>query len=646
MRTTRLGQGTSNGKPLMSRGVRVVYNWNLDRRRCGFVVLTVFLSILGVVANWWLVELPTGFRIGEPSPRTCRMRLWSVKAESPSEGFLSSLNVLKIDPNQVLSQKLVGLISSFDPVTRDRLISAAIATGELILRKGDLGRTGSGVLGVDDEIWKALDNLSLPQAQKNVVFQILWELLMSSQSKGRARDVIVYEGQMVTEEIARLLAAEGYRDRDFPWKRFLWAFFAVAFWSNMSWSLFSGACGGRGSSSLGLSQWGFAVTVIFLCWGLQLGMSSLLLDVMFPAAVASWLFLVLPPVAAFGLSVGWGIVGAIICFIYFPPMAAIQTVQAVLSAGLGYSLLRGISSRLSLLYRLTCYFVLISLMSIFVRWGFGFPLDSAVLVQYGALCLLWPSVVLALLPLWERLFGVLSPLMIMELSHPSNPLLRRLQLEAPGTYHHSLAVGAMAGGAAELLGMDGLMVRAGAYYHDIGKLRRPKFFIENQSGGENVHDSLSPSLSALVILSHVRDGLELADEYGLPDFVKDFISEHHGTTCLAYFYRKARAMGEDVPIDQFSYPGPAPRSRETALVMLADSVEAAAKAMEHRLEDPSEVEGLVDEVIKSKVDSKQLDNVDFTMREIRIIRDSFVGALRSMRHTRQVRPIQGLKEGG
>ncbi|MCX7828928.1 MAG: HDIG domain-containing protein [Thermanaerothrix sp.] len=620
-------------------GVRLAYNWSLDRGRCGFVALTVLLSLLGVLLNWWLVELPAGFRMGEPSPRTYKVRLGSVKAEGLSDGFLNSLSVLKTDPGQVLSQKLVGLISSFDSNTRDRLLSAAVAAGDLILRDGGLGRTAEGSLRIDDEIWRALDSLSLPQAQKNVVFQILWELFMASQRRDSAGGVIVYEGQTVTEDIARLLAAEGYRDKDFPWKRFLWAVFAVAFWANMSWSLFSDV--GNGRSSLGLSQWGFVVTVIFLCWGLQLMVSSWLVDLMFPAAVASWLFLALPPGPAFGLSVGWGMVGAIICFVYFPPLAAIQIVQAVLSAGLGYSLLRGLSSRLSLLFRLAYYFVLISLASMFVRWGFGFPVATAALVQYGALCLLWPSVVLALLPLWERIFGVLSPLMIMELSHPSSPLLKRLQLEAPGTYHHSLAVGAMAGGAAELLGMDGLMVRAGAYYHDIGKLRRPKFFIENQTGGENVHDNLSPSLSALVILSHVRDGLELAEEYGLPGFVRDFISEHHGTTCLAYFYRKARTMGEDVPIDQFSYPGPPPRSRETALVMLADSVEAAAKAMEHRLQDPSEVEGLVDEVIRSKVESKQLDNVDFTMREMRIIRDSFIGALRSMRHTRQVRPIQG-----
>ena len=278
-------------------------------------------------------------------------------------------------------------------------------------------------------------------------------------------------------------------------------------------------------------------------------------------------------------------------------------------------------------------------MSFVLRWGLGIALSPREGGLYLLLCALWSSLVLALLPLWETLFEVVSPLRLMELSHPSSPLLKRLQVEAPGTYYHVLMVGTLAEAAAERLGLDGLLVRAGAYYHDVGKLRRPKFFVENQQNGENAHDQLTPSLSALVILSHVRDGLEIAQEYGLPVALRAFIPEHHGTTCLAYFYRKSKNLGESLPVEQFCYPGPRPRSRETALVMLADSVEAAVKASGPRTEDPEDLRELVDEVIQSKLASHQLDYVDFSLRDLSTIRETFLELLRSMRHSRRVRPL-------
>lgn len=154
----------------------------------------------------------------------------------------------------------------------------------------------------------------------------------------------------------------------------------------------------------------------------------------------------------------------------------------------------------------------------------------------------WRAFVL-LLPMLEMTFDVVSPIKLMELTHPSNVLLKRLQVEAPGTYHHSMMVSTLAEAAAEQIRANSLLVRGGAYYHDIGKLKRPQYFIENQIEGENIHDTLSPPLSALVILSHVQEGINLAKEYGLPGVMIDFISEHHGTTCLSYFYNKAKKVG-------------------------------------------------------------------------------------------------------
>ncbi|MEN2996009.1 MAG: HDIG domain-containing metalloprotein [Acetomicrobium sp.] len=204
------------------------------------------------------------------------------------------------------------------------------------------------------------------------------------------------------------------------------------------------------------------------------------------------------------------------------------------------------------------------------------------------------------MPLFEGIFDVVSPIRLMELTHPSNPLLKRLQIEAPGTYHHVMTVSTLAEAAAEKIGANALLVRGGAYYHDIGKLKRPQYFIENQIEGENVHDTLSPSISALVILSHVQDGVNLAKEYGLPSAMIDFITEHHGTTCLSYFYNRAKEREEYVERDQYCYPGPKPRSKETALLMLADSTEAAVRALGSSVLNVPVLNDAIRQVIEAK----------------------------------------------
>lgn len=230
-------------------------------------------------------------------------------------------------------------------------------------------------------------------------------------------------------------------------------------------------------------------------------------------------------------------------------------------------------------------------------------------------------------------FGVVTRVQLMELSQLNSPLLRRLQDDAPGTFHHSIIVGNLGERAAYLVGADPLLVRVGCYYHDIGKILQPGFYAENQMGGDNPHDGMDPGASARAIAQHVRAGLELTRRYRLPPRVQAFIPEHHGTLLVTYFYRKATQEGEgEVDPAAFSYPGPRPQSRETGIVMLADSVEAVVRSSADR--SPERIDQLVEEVIAERIAQGQLDDCDLTLRDIRTIAESFKTTLRGVYHPR------------
>lgn len=246
------------------------------------------------------------------------------------------------------------------------------------------------------------------------------------------------------------------------------------------------------------------------------------------------------------------------------------------------------------------------------------------------------------LPYLESLFGITSSIKLLELSNPNQPLLRRLLMEAPGTYHHSVIVGNLAETAAEAVGGDGLLARVGANYHDIGKLKRPYFFIENQISAENPHDKLSPSLSTLIITSHVKDGLELAKQYKLPPALSDFIAQHHGEDLVKFFYHKAVEAGQEVDEEDFRYPGPKPQTKETAIVMLADSVEAAVRSLSKPT--PGRIEGLVRKIIKTRLTDGQLDESNLTLKDLDKIAQAFVQVLGGIFHTRVEYPESALRE--
>lgn len=236
----------------------------------------------------------------------------------------------------------------------------------------------------------------------------------------------------------------------------------------------------------------------------------------------------------------------------------------------------------------------------------------------------------------EGWFKLITPYTLLELGNHNRPILRRMQLEAPGTFHHSVMVANLAESAAEAIGANPILTKVGALYHDIGKLKRPLFFIENQAyfQVENPHDALTPRLSKMVITAHPRDGIEMGKQLGLPQTILRFMPEHHGTMVAGYFYNKAviEEGEENVNKNQFRYPGPKPQSRETAIVMLADACESAVRA----LKEPSisMVEGRVDSIIRQRIEDDQFDECPITMQEIHMVRDTFLRILRGIHHQR------------
>jgi putative nucleotidyltransferase with HDIG domain len=249
---------------------------------------------------------------------------------------------------------------------------------------------------------------------------------------------------------------------------------------------------------------------------------------------------------------------------------------------------------------------------------------------------------LFILPLVEPLVGVSSDLTLLELSDLNHPLLQRMAIEAPGTYHHSQVVSQLAEQAARAVNVNALQVRVGALFHDIGKMQKAEYYVENQSAGTrgNKHDELSPSMSALIIASHVKDGIELARRWRLPQVVIDFIPQHHGTQVMEYFYHKALEgeANETVKVDDYRYPGPKPQRRETAILMLADAVEAASRSLAKPT--PARIKEVTKQVCDKRMLSGELDECNLTLADLARIREAFIPLLTGIHHARIVYPGQ------
>ncbi|TVX94296.1 HD family phosphohydrolase [Paenibacillus agilis] len=256
--------------------------------------------------------------------------------------------------------------------------------------------------------------------------------------------------------------------------------------------------------------------------------------------------------------------------------------------------------------------------------------------------------VIGLMPFFEVTFGILSALKLVELSNPNHPLLRKLLTETPGTYHHSVMVGNLAEQAAESIGANGLLCRVGAFYHDIGKTKRPSYFIENQTNIDNPHDYIDPKLSTSIIVAHASDGAEMLKEYKLPKPIRDIAEQHHGTTFLKYFYHKALKQAEeqgeeaDFTEDDFRYPGPKAQSKEAAVVGIADCVEAAVRSLRHPTME--QIENMIHKIIKDRLDDNQFNECDLTMRELDMVAHSLKETVMGIFHSRIEYPDAAKKQ--
>ncbi|MGJ8723715.1 MAG: HDIG domain-containing metalloprotein [Roseibacillus sp.] len=304
--------------------------------------------------------------------------------------------------------------------------------------------------------------------------------------------------------------------------------------------------------------------------------------------------------------------------------------------------------------------VLFGEISVSGLWG-GQEACQTCLAQLGmsfGMGLLTGMAVSAVLPILEGVFLVTTEISWLEMSDLNHKLLKRMQLEAPGTFHHSLMVAQLAEAAAEAVGANSSMCRVCAYFHDIGKLKKPLYFVENQSEG-NPHDDLTPTMSALVIVAHVKDGVDMAIKEKLAPEIIDVIQEHHGDSLVYYFYRKAQEQQskeegevedgqisdeEVVEVDRknFSYPGPVPQSRESGIISLADAVESASRSLEKP--NPTKIRTLVDDIVLGRIKDGQLDDCGLTLNDVKVIREVFSKTLRSMLHTRIAYPEEKKKK--
>ena len=247
---------------------------------------------------------------------------------------------------------------------------------------------------------------------------------------------------------------------------------------------------------------------------------------------------------------------------------------------------------------------------------------------------------MGVLPYLENLFGITTSIRLLELANPAQPLLKKLLTEAPGTYHHCIMVGNLGEAAAEAIGANGLVVRVGAYYHDIGKLKRPYFFAENQFSGANPHDNITPQLSTLIITSHVKDGIEMAKQAKLPPIIVEMIAQHHGDSLVSFFYYKAKQMDEKTKESEFRYEQSKPQTKEAAILMMADTVEAAVRSK--RDATPGQIEGFIRTLIKGKLNDGQFDECELTFRDLDKVATAFTRVVNGIYHKRIEYPPQAM----
>jgi putative nucleotidyltransferase with HDIG domain len=313
------------------------------------------------------------------------------------------------------------------------------------------------------------------------------------------------------------------------------------------------------------------------------------------------------------------------------------TILALVNVVIGSVILKKMQQRNDILYSS----IYIAVMNVILTFSVGFLLSNSIVdVTQKALFAGIGSIIsgiltIGLLPFFESTFDIITTIKLLEISNPNHPLLKRLLIEAPGSYHHSILVGNLAEVAAEEVGGNPVLARVSAYYHDVGKIKRPYFFKENQLGNDNPHNKITPNLSTLIITSHVKDGVELAKQYKVPKAIRDIIEQHHGTSLVKYFYitlKNSSERPEDVKEEDFRYAGPIPDTKEGAIIMLADAVEAAVRSINEPTK--GKIEEMVNNIIKARLNEGQLDNCNLTLKDINKIRKAFLKVLTGIYHQR------------
>lgn len=313
------------------------------------------------------------------------------------------------------------------------------------------------------------------------------------------------------------------------------------------------------------------------------------------------------------------------------------TLIAALNAVLGSMVLRKLQARNDILYSS----ILIAVINIIITLTIGIILSNNTMeiikkTGYSGLSgILSAILTIGFLPLFEGTFDIITTIKLLELSNPNHPLLKKLLVEAPGTYHHSIMVANLAEFASEEVGGNSVLARVGAYYHDVGKIKRPYFFKENQFGSDNPHNKITPGLSSVIITSHVKDGIDLAKEHNIPEVIRDIIEQHHGNSVVKYFYITAKNLStnpEEVKEEDFRYPGSIPKSKEAAIIMLADCVEAAVRSINEPT--PEKIENMVNNIVKDRLNDGQLYDCNLTLRDIEKIRKAFLKSLSGIYHQR------------
>lgn len=452
--------------------------------------------------------------------------------------------------------------------------------------------------------------------------------------------IIVQEGEVVTREIYRQLDLLGMLDNEVSIKPILGLVILIILQMTFIYVLFD-----RSKKDLTTKRNELLVTVIVYAIALitmkLIGLIATNFDLMlafiYPSAMATMLVRILANDRA--ASVVTVMTAASAGIIFHEGYSAILQMDAALYILFGgfasIIFMRSLEKRTDILHAVGVVtlvnILFIAFYLLMAQTGYGFKEISFYVAAAVLSGLISGALTMGLLPYFESAFGLLTTMRLIELSNPNHPLFKKILTETPGTYHHSIMVANLAEAASEAIGADGLLARVACYYHDIGKTRRPLFFIENQMG-TNPHDSMSPESSAEIIIAHTTDGAELLRKHKMPQEIIDICLQHHGTSTLKFFLFKAREEGKQLDESVFRYPGPKPQTKEAAIISVADSVEAAVRSMQQP--NAEKIQKLVQSIIQDRVQDDQFDECDISLKELKIIEDVLCETLNGTFHSR------------